>query len=230
MPDPEAPQPEDEAPRAPDESTPGAWQDGAPAASADDAVMPSEPSTEPFPRPAWPPPPRPIPPQPQMVSLDRTPSHPRGGRIVAGILAGLVLLGSGIGIGWALTRASTSGAQPPVAAVQPEQPGQGSNQSLSTDQIVAKLDPAIVDIDTVITDGFGGTGAAAGAGMIVTSSGEVLTNNHVVEGATQIHVAISGRSTPYTAHVVGVDPNGDVALIQIDGASDLPTVSFADST
>jgi S1-C subfamily serine protease len=227
MPDPEAPQPEDEAPR---ETAPGAWQDGAPVASADDVVTPSEPSTEPLPLPTWPPPPRPIPPQPSTVSLDRTPSHPRGGRIVAGILAGLVLLGSGIGIGWALTRASSSTSQPPVAAVQPEQPGQGSNQNLTTDQIAAKLDPAVVDIDTVITDGFGGTGAAAGTGMIVTSSGEVLTNNHVVQGATQIHVAISGRSTTYTAHVVGVDPNGDVALLQIDGASDLPTVTFADST
>ena len=65
--------------------------------------------------------------------------------------------------------------------------------------------------------------------MILTSDGEVLTNNHVVDGSTTIHVTIAGHSGTYTAHVVGVAPAADVALIQIEGVSGLPTVTIASS-
>jgi S1-C subfamily serine protease len=65
--------------------------------------------------------------------------------------------------------------------------------------------------------------------MIISSSGEVLTNNHVVDGSTSIKVTIAGRSQAYPAHVVGVNPSADVAVIQIEGVSGLPTVSFARS-
>ena len=66
--------------------------------------------------------------------------------------------------------------------------------------------------------------------MIVTSSGEVLTNNHVVEGATMISVSITGRTQPVSATVVGVDPTHDVAVLQLQGVSGLPYVSLGDSS
>jgi S1-C subfamily serine protease len=66
--------------------------------------------------------------------------------------------------------------------------------------------------------------------MIITPDGEVLTNNHVVDGSTAIHVTIEGRSGTYTAHVVGVAPAADVALIQIEGVSGLPTVTVTSSS
>jgi S1-C subfamily serine protease len=66
--------------------------------------------------------------------------------------------------------------------------------------------------------------------MILTSSGEVLTNNHVIAGATSITVTIQGRSGAYRATVLGADPTDDVALIQIEGVSGLPTVSLGDSS
>ena len=66
--------------------------------------------------------------------------------------------------------------------------------------------------------------------MIVSSSGEVLTNDHVVRGSTSIAVTVQGRSQTYTAHVVAVNQSQDVALIQLEGASSLPTVRLADST
>jgi S1-C subfamily serine protease len=66
--------------------------------------------------------------------------------------------------------------------------------------------------------------------MILTSSGEVLTNNHVVAGSTSIKVTIPGRSGTHTATVVGVSPTSDVALLQIQGVSGLPTITLADST
>ncbi len=68
----------------------------------------------------------------------------------------------------------------------------------------------------------------AGTGMVLTSDGEVLTNNHVVQGAWKISVKVPGASS-YTATVVGVDPAHDVALIQLQDASNLETITPGDS-
>ncbi len=71
---------------------------------------------------------------------------------------------------------------------------------------------------------------SAGSGMILTSGGEVLTNNHVVAGSDSVTVTLFGQTTALPAHVVGTDPSGDLALVQIDQASNLPTVVLADSS
>src|SRR6185437_9179011 len=55
------------------------------------------------------------------------------------------------------------------------------------------------------------SGAAAGTGMVLTSSGEILTNNHVIRGATAIKVVVPGTNHSYTAKVVGYDIADDVA-------------------
>jgi S1-C subfamily serine protease len=68
-------------------------------------------------------------------------------------------------------------------------------------------------------------GAAAGTGMVLTSSGEVLTNNHVISGATTIKVVVPKTGHSYTARVVGYDRTADVAVLQLQGASNLKTVS-----
>ena len=70
---------------------------------------------------------------------------------------------------------------------------------------------------------------AAGTGMVLTSSGTVLTNNHVIRGATQIRVVVPGTGRSYTAHVVGYDTTDDVAVLQAGGASNLKTVPLGDS-
>jgi len=75
-----------------------------------------------------------------------------------------------------------------------------------------------------------GTGQAAGTGQILTSDGQVLTNDHVVDGSSSIRVTIAGRSGTFPAHVIGVAPAADVALIQIEGVSGLPTVTLASSS
>ena len=69
----------------------------------------------------------------------------------------------------------------------------------------------------------------AGTGMVLTSSGEVLTNNHVVQGAWQIQAKVPGGDT-YTATVVGVDPSHDVALLQLSDASGLATITPGDAS
>jgi S1-C subfamily serine protease len=72
-------------------------------------------------------------------------------------------------------------------------------------------------------------GSAAGTGMVLTSSGEVLTNNHVIRGATSIRIVLPGTGRAYTAKVVGYDLADDVALLQADGASNLKTAPTASS-
>jgi len=69
--------------------------------------------------------------------------------------------------------------------------------------------------------------AAAGTGMVLTSSGEVLTNNHVISGATTIKVVVPKTGHSYTARVLGYDRSADVALLQLQGASNLKTVSIS---
>jgi len=72
-------------------------------------------------------------------------------------------------------------------------------------------------------------GAAAGTGMVLTRSGEVLTNNHVIRGATTIRVVVPGTKYSYPATVVGYDVTDDVAVLKAVGASNLKTVTTSTS-
>ena len=72
--------------------------------------------------------------------------------------------------------------------------------------------------------------AAAGTGMVLTSSGEVLTNNHVIRGATQIRVRVTAKGRTYRARVVGYSVSADVALLKLADASGLATVSVGNSS
>ncbi|HVN71577.1 MAG TPA: Do family serine endopeptidase [Desulfomonilia bacterium] len=67
-----------------------------------------------------------------------------------------------------------------------------------------------------------------GTGMIMNDKGYILTNNHVVEGATQIQVSLSNESQ-YEAKVIGTDPKTDLAVIKINAKEKLPYVAFGDS-
>jgi len=165
----------------------------------------------------WVPPPPPPPPH----------SQPHVGRwiIIAFVVAALAAGGSGIGVGWGIANAfrTPTAVRSPIAIASPITAP--NNGSLDANAIAAQVNPAIVDINTVTS-----SGQASGTGQILTSDGEVLTNNHVVDGSTSISVVIAGRSGGYTAHVIGVAPAQDVALIQIEGVSGLPTVTIASST
>src|SRR5437762_6659676 len=67
-----------------------------------------------------------------------------------------------------------------------------------------------------------------GSGVVVTKDGYILTNNHVVDGADEIKVALAKDRKQYTAKVIGRDPRTDIAVLKID-AKDLPFIMFADS-
>jgi len=99
----------------------------------------------------------------------------------------------------------------------------GGSPVSSADSATSAQEIGVVDIDTVLQYQ---NSAAAGTGMILSSSGEVLTNNHVVDGATSIKVTVVSTGAVYTATVVGTDPTQDVAVLQLQGASALQTVAI----
>jgi S1-C subfamily serine protease len=84
-----------------------------------------------------------------------------------------------------------------------------------------------VDIDTTLS--YEGE-EAAGTGIVLTSNGEILTNNHVIDGATSISVTDVGNGKTYTATVVGYDRSKDIAVLQLHDASGLQTASLGNSS
>jgi S1-C subfamily serine protease len=110
----------------------------------------------------------------------------------------------------------------------PSGSGQSSQGSGPSDaaSIAARVDPGLVDVNTTIDYG---SAEAAGTGMVLTPSGEVLTNNHVIEGATTISVTDIGNGKTYPATVAGYSSKNDVAVLRLTGASGLQTVTTAGS-
>ena len=98
---------------------------------------------------------------------------------------------------------------------------------LTTSQIAAQVNPGLVNVVTTL--GYQ-HGEAAGTGLVLTSSGEVLTNNHVIDGATSIRVTDVGNGRTYPARVVGYDHSHDIAVLQLRGASGLKTVTLGNSS
>ena len=146
---------------------------------------------------------------------EKPPEHGKRHRRLA-VAAGVAAFGLAVGAGgvYALSGTSTNTTTT-------------SSTALSTSQIAKNVDPGLVDI--VSTLGYQNAGAA-GTGMVVTSSGEVLTNNHVIDGATSIKVTDIGNGRTYTASVVGYDKTDDVAVLQLQNASGLTTASFGNSS
>lgn len=157
----------------------------------------------------------PLPDDPWLVSRRRRRAQRRRRRVAVGALA--VAVASGVVV---VATSADDGASTPARTT-----AQTGERALGTDEIADLSEPSIVDIETELTNG-----AAAGTGMVITSSGEVLTNNHVIEGATEISVTIGDSSRAYDAEVIGTAPDADIAVLQIDGVSDLPAVTLGDSS
>jgi S1-C subfamily serine protease len=102
-----------------------------------------------------------------------------------------------------------------------------SKTVLSTSQIASRVDPGLVDVVSTLGDQ---QATAAGTGIVLTSNGEILTNNHVIDGATSIKVTDIGNGRTYTATVVGYDATQDVAVIQLQNASGLTVASLGNSS
>lgn len=101
-----------------------------------------------------------------------------------------------------------------------------SQQAFDPATVAAQVSPGLVDVNTVL--GYQGA-RAAGTGIVLTSDGEVMTNHHVIEGATSITVTDIGNGKTYTASVVGYDEQHDIAVLKLKNASGLETAKPGDS-
>jgi S1-C subfamily serine protease len=134
--------------------------------------------------------------------------------------------------------AATAPAPTPRTPLTPTAPpgadsGNGSGGSSESGSGAAStgpssaLDVGVVDIDTQL--GFD-SGRAAGTGMVISKDGEVLTNAHVISGATNIKATVVTTGKTYTATVLGSDTTRDIALLKLQDASNLETVVLGDSS
>jgi S1-C subfamily serine protease len=140
-----------------------------------------------------------------MIELTPPPRPRRRARVLLGVVPAIVVGGFA---GWGVASARTGTA-----------PGAGSTATVSAtstagealrEAVVAKVRPSVVQVNVTLPQGAG----AIGSGVIVDSSGDIVTNNHVVNGQLSIQVVLSGGSKE-TATLVGTDPANDLAVIRI---------------
>jgi S1-C subfamily serine protease len=145
--------------------------------------------------------------------------------LATALLAG----GAGAGIALALSQPSPAPSAASLPTVGPAKPGASAkpsaDQSVNIHAIAAEVGPAVVDLTATDPGG----SEDEGTGMVLTSSGVVLTNNHVVEGSTTLSAQVAGVGKKYPATFLGADPAQDVALVQLHGGSHWKTVPLGNS-
>jgi S1-C subfamily serine protease len=181
------------------------------------------------------------------------PQGPRFGRFLAYVAVAVLAAGAGAGAAIAMDNSSgssTPSAQPPAnsgntggnSAQNPFGNGTGNggfgqtpsgtggtntgSGSLNAQELASKVDPGIVDVTSQLKYN---SATAEGTGIVISPSGLVLTNNHVIDQATSISAQLVVSGKTFTASVVGYDSTDDVALLQLQGASGLKTVNLGNS-
>ncbi|MEU8971921.1 trypsin-like peptidase domain-containing protein [Streptomyces monashensis] len=171
--------------------------------------------------PEWPPPP---PYQPVTTAVAAPEPAPRKrGRGPVALLAAVAIVAAAVGGGTAyafqeLTGKDTVASSATATNVVP------SSKRGDVAAIAAAVSPSVVEINATLD-----SGSSTGSGVIITSNGEIVTNNHVISGAQSIKVRTSDGSS-YTARVVGTDSSKDLALLKLQGASGLKTASLGNSS
>ena len=172
----------------------------------------------------------PLPPPPPM------PANVKSRRKLRALALAFVVVAIGFGSGilgtiaadkWNITIGSTkisgSSNSPLVTSeVDSDDPSLGTTVVA---QVVNQLADSVVTINSQISDATG-EGEASGTGVVLTSDGEILTNAHVVEGATGVTVRFAGETEPRMATVLASDPGNDLALLKIK-ATNLKPATFA---
>ena len=144
-------------------------------------------------------------------------------------VAAVSLLGGGVA-GAVGGRLTDDGTSPSSSAVATSNNGSVITQTGDVQGILAKVQPGVVYIHSQASRGgrFFPT-RGAGTGVILTPDGEVLTNAHVVAGATSIRINLPGETQTRDATLVAADSGNDLALLKINGARNLPTVELGSS-
>ncbi|WP_371579084.1 S1C family serine protease [Streptomyces sp. NBC_01314] len=150
------------------------------------------------------------------------PASRRRARGPIALLAAVAFVAAAIGGGTAygiqeLTGTDTVASSSTSTSVVP------TSQKGTVSGVATAVSPSIVEISATSN-----AGESTGSGVIITSDGEIITNNHVISGASQIKVTTSNGKS-YTAEVVGTDSKKDLALIKLRNASGLKAATLGDS-
>jgi S1-C subfamily serine protease len=144
----------------------------------------------------------------------------------------VAVLAAAAGAGSAVALNNNNGDTTGTSSNQVPNPSSSQNSgntsaSLNTSAVAAKVEPGVVDITSTLNYQ---QETAEGTGMVLNPDGLVLTNNHVIDGATSIKVTLVSTGKSYVAKVVGYDATDDVALLQMQNATNLKTVSVGNSS
>jgi S1-C subfamily serine protease len=173
--------------------------------------------------------PGPIPPlTPQKRSPKKSGGGPRAGAIVALAVVLLLVFGTGLFSGWQFARSSattatgsaTSGLQSGTNTQSTVPALTGNNIEAVREAAIAKVKPAVVQVNTP---------SGLGSGVIVDKRGYIVTNNHVVENARSIQVVLSD-GTKLTAQLTGTDPADDLAVLKINPPAHMAVATLGDSS
>ncbi len=151
----------------------------------------------------------------------------RSAALPAAVLAGALVLGGAAGVGGAATYEALRPAQPTAAGSTTKPSNQLPTAPLgSVEGVAERVLPSVVQINVV-----SGNGGGTGSGIILTSDGTIVTNNHVVDAASGATITVNFHDgSSATAKVLGKDPVTDVAVIKAEGVSNLPKADIGDSS
>jgi putative serine protease PepD len=156
---------------------------------------------------------------------------------VAASFCAVAIAGGGAGAAAVAFTHDSSSKTITVAAAAPSASNVAAGSALTVGQIAKESSPGVVEIDATSTNsgspypGSGGSSSSAeGTGFVYDLKGDIVTNDHVVEGASSISVKFPDGST-YKATVVGADPSSDLAVIHVNApASKLTALQLGDSS
>jgi S1-C subfamily serine protease len=180
--------------------------------------------TSPFPQ-GPPPPMPPRPPRHRVGLLSYLAVALAAGALGAGTVVAVYHPASGTSAAPAPSISAVPAAPVPSSSPVPIIPSTPPGTSAGEAAVLKKVEPSLVIINTTLQYS---SEQAAGTGMLLNSSGLVLTNNHVIENATKITATSVATGRTYPAKVVGYDVTRDVAEIQLQGASGLRPITPAD--
>ncbi|MEU6387445.1 trypsin-like peptidase domain-containing protein [Streptomyces bauhiniae] len=139
------------------------------------------------------------------------------------LLAAVALVAAAVGGGTAYAFQQLTG-HGSTATADTATPVVAAGKKGDVANIAAALTPSVVEVNATLANG-----SSTGSGVIVSSSGEIVTNNHVVSGASSVKVRTSD-GTSRTARVVGTDSSKDLALLKVEGASGLKAAPLGTSS
>jgi putative serine protease PepD len=185
-----------------------------------------------------PPPPPPAPSRPLEPPAQRR--HGRPTTAIAAAVAGLAAVAAAGFGGWWIGQDDSTAERPTIVlptvagtsvsqveARNSGSPALGSPPAIDVAAVAEAVGPSVVTVSAMVESGQF-AGEAVGTGVIISTDGEILTNNHVIAGGGDVHIRFSGNTEPVSATVVAADPDNDLALLRVDVDGELPAATFAD--